>query len=111
MQSAVIHFRRKQNVNVSFFGKIPRPQNLVIIFFGEREKLRNLYKTADVGLFPIGGQGGVLAPLEMGSAGVPVIISENMETASLFKKENLGIVARDYGSAILEIYKNKEKCK
>ena len=82
-----------------------------IIFFGEREKLRNLYKTADVGLFPIGGQGGVLAPLEMVSAGVPVIISEDMETASLFKKENLGIVTRDYGSAIIDIHKNKEKYK
>jgi len=52
-----------------------------------------------------------LAPLEMVSAGVPVIISEDMETASLFKKENLGIVTRDYGSAIIDIHKNKEKYK
>ena len=34
-----------------------------------------------------------------------------METASLFKKENLGIVTKDYANAILEIYKNKEKYK
>jgi glycosyltransferase involved in cell wall biosynthesis len=81
------------------------------IFSGDKEKLRNLYKTADIGIFPILGQGGVLAPFEMLSAGIPIIISEDMETASFIKSKNLGIVTKDYCNAILEIYNNQEKHK
>jgi glycosyltransferase involved in cell wall biosynthesis len=82
-----------------------------ILFFGERERLRNLYKLADVGLFPMGGQGGWIAPFEMLSAGVPVVISSDMTSSSVLKEHNLGIVTKDYAAAIIEIYNNKEKYK
>jgi glycosyltransferase involved in cell wall biosynthesis len=82
-----------------------------IIFFGEREKLRNLYKLADIGLFPMGGQGGWIAPFEMLCAGVPVVISSDMGSSSVAKENNLGIVTKEYDKAILEIYNNREKYK
>ena len=74
-----------------------------------REELRDLFKAADVGLFPMMGQGGVLVPLEMLSAGMSIIVSEDMETASLIKENDLGIVTKDYAVAVLEIYNNQEK--
>ena len=76
-----------------------------------REELRDLFKAADVGLFPMRGQGGVLVPLEMLSAGMSIIVSEEMETASFIKKNGLGIVTKDYAKAVLEIYNNLEKYK
>ncbi len=76
-----------------------------------REELRDLYKAANVGLFPIKRQGGVLAPIEALCAGIPIIVSLGIETAPLIKKNNLGIVTRDYDKAILEIYNNTEKYK
>ncbi len=82
-----------------------------ILFTGnlDREELRDLYKAADIGLYPIGKQGGVLAPFEALCAGVPIIVSEEMETASLIKKHDLGIVTKDYANALLDIYNNKSK--
>lgn len=80
-----------------------------IIFFGEREKLRNLYKLADVGLFPIGKQGGWIAPFEMVCAGIPVVMSSDMGSSSVAKEHNLAIVTKDYAKAILEIHKNKKE--
>ena len=82
-----------------------------ILFFGEREKLRNLYKTADIGIFPIGKQGGWLAPFEMLCSGVPVIMSSDMGSSLIAKDNNLCIVTKDYVEAILEIYKNQKKYK
>ena len=84
-----------------------------ILFTGnlERNDLRDLYKISNIGLFPIKGQGGVLAPLEVVCAGAPIIVSEEIETASFVRKHKLGIVTKDYFSAILDIYKNREKYK
>lgn len=82
-----------------------------ILEFGEREKLRNQYKAADVGLFPIGKQGGVLAPFEVLCAGIPIIVSDEMETASLIKQNDLGIVTKDYAKAILDIHNNQKEYK
>ncbi|MBU1136280.1 MAG: sugar phosphate nucleotidyltransferase [Nanoarchaeota archaeon] len=84
-----------------------------ILFTGNlvREELRDLYKTSDVGLFPIGRQGGVLAPFEFLCSGNPIIVSEDIETASLIKKNNLGIVTKEYDKALLGVYKNREKYK
>jgi NDP-sugar pyrophosphorylase family protein len=76
-----------------------------------REELRDLYKAADVGLFPIGKQGGWLAPFEMICAGVPVVVSSDMGIAALVKENNLGIVTRDYENAVLEIYSNRDHYK
>lgn len=82
-----------------------------ILMFGEREKLRDLYKVANVGLFPIGKQGGWLAPFEMICAGIPIVISSDMGIASIIKENNLGSVTKNYSKAILEIYNNQEKYK
>jgi len=73
-----------------------------------REDLRDLYKAADVGLFPVGKQGGWLAPFELLCSGNPIIVSEEMGAASIIKKFNLGIVTKDYSKALLDVYKNKE---
>tara|TARA_Y100000310_G_C20696353_1_gene826006 strand:- start:396 stop:2273 length:1878 start_codon:yes stop_codon:yes gene_type:complete len=78
-------------------------------FLKTRNELRDLFKAANLGLFPIGKQGGVLAPFEVICAGTPVIISEDMETASMFKHFDFGIVTKNYVNAIYEIYKNQEK--
>ncbi|MFH1307834.1 MAG: sugar phosphate nucleotidyltransferase [archaeon] len=82
-----------------------------IIMFGERDKLRNLYKVADIGLFPIGKQGGWIAPFEMLSAGIPIIVSSDMGSSPIIKKNNLGIVTKEYDKAILEIYENQKEYK
>ncbi|MFH1365419.1 MAG: glycosyltransferase family 4 protein, partial [archaeon] len=84
-----------------------------ILFTGnlKREELRDLYKVADVGLFPLGEQGGVLAPIEVLCAGTPVIVSEDAETAPLVKGEELGIVTKNYAKAILEVKDNQTEWK
>ncbi len=82
-----------------------------ILFTGnlKREELRDIYMAADVGLFPIGGQGGVLAPFEVLCAGTPIIISEDMETSELVKRQDIGISTSEYDKALVEVYNNKEK--
>ncbi len=83
-----------------------------ILFAGNlptREELTDLYKASNVGLFPLGEMGGVLAPFEVLCAGTPVVVSEDIETAAIIKKNNLGIVTKEYDKAILEVYNNKEK--
>nr|QBM01210.1 bifunctional protein GlmU [uncultured archaeon] len=84
-----------------------------VLFAGNlnREDLRDLYKASDVGLFPIGKQGGWLAPFEMLCSSNPIIVSEDMGASSVIKRNNLGIVTKDYPKALLEIYKNKKKYK
>jgi len=82
-----------------------------VLFTGnlDRNDLRDLYKVSNVGLFPIKGQGGVLAPLEVVCARIPIIVSEDMETASFIKENGLGIVTKNYAAAVIEVYENKEK--
>jgi len=84
-----------------------------ILFAGNlnREELRDLYKASDVGLFPIGKQGGWLAPFELLCSGVPIIVSEEMGAASIVKKFNLGIATLDYSKALLEVYNKKKEYK
>ncbi|MDD5193372.1 MAG: sugar phosphate nucleotidyltransferase [Candidatus Nanoarchaeia archaeon] len=95
-----------------YIAKKGLEQNVKFIgMFENREDLSNLYKAAKIGLFPIGGQGGVLAPYEMLCSGTPIIISENMETAQMTREHNLGIVTKDYDKALLEIYNNYENYK
>jgi len=84
-----------------------------VLFTGNltREELRDLYKAADLGLFPVGKQGGWLAPFELLCSGNPIIVSEEMGAASVIKKNKLGIVAKNYADSILEVYNNKDKHK
>lgn len=72
----------------------------------KRDELRDLYKDCKVGLFPIGEQGGWLAPFELLCAGVPIIVSERIGAASIIKENNLGIETNDYASALLNVYEN-----
>jgi len=76
-----------------------------------REELRDLYKASDVGLFPIGKQGGWLAPFELLCSGVPIIVSEEMGAASIVKKFNLGVATKDYPKMLLEVYNKKKEYK
>ncbi len=77
--------------------------------FDNRKELADLYKASDVGLFPLKKMGGVLAPIEVLCAGVPIIVSEEIETASLIKEKDLGIVTSNYADSVLEIYNNKKE--
>ena len=76
-----------------------------------REELRDLYKASDVGLYPVGTQGGWLAPFEHLCSENPVIVSENLGAASIIKKFDLGIVTKNYANALLDVYKNLNKYK
>ena len=82
-----------------------------VLFTGnlDRNDLRDLYSASSAGLFPIGKQGGWLAPFELLCAGVPIIVSEEMGAASIVKKFNLGTVTRDYSKALLEVYNKKRE--
>lgn len=76
-----------------------------------RKELRDLYKASDVGLFPVGKQGGWLAPFELLCSGNPIIVSEEMGASFIIKKNNLGVVTNNYTEALLDVYKNKENYK
>lgn len=89
--------RKRLEKNVLFTGNL------------SREDLRDLYKASNVGLFPIGKQGGWLAPFEFLCSGNPVIISKDMGAASVIKQFNLGITTEKYSDALIEVYKNSEK--
>jgi len=83
-----------------------------VLFAGNletREELRDLYAAANVGLFPIGKQGGWLAPFEMLCAGTPIVVSSDMGIESVIRKNKLGIATKDYCKAILEIYNNQQE--
>ncbi|MAG78965.1 hypothetical protein CMI40_01165 [Candidatus Pacearchaeota archaeon] len=77
----------------------------------KKEKLQDLYKAANVGLFPVGKQGGWIAPFEMVSSGIPTVMSSDMGSSTVAKKHNLCIVTKEYDKAILEIYNNYSKYK
>jgi UDP-N-acetylglucosamine diphosphorylase / glucose-1-phosphate thymidylyltransferase / UDP-N-acetylgalactosamine diphosphorylase / glucosamine-1-phosphate N-acetyltransferase / galactosamine-1-phosphate N-acetyltransferase len=88
-----------------------------VLFTGNlnREDLRDLYKAADIGLFPVGKQGGWLAPFELLCSGNPIIVSQELGAASVIKRFNLGIISKnneeDYADAIIKIYENEESYK
>jgi UDP-N-acetylglucosamine diphosphorylase / glucose-1-phosphate thymidylyltransferase / UDP-N-acetylgalactosamine diphosphorylase / glucosamine-1-phosphate N-acetyltransferase / galactosamine-1-phosphate N-acetyltransferase len=84
-----------------------------ILFTGNlnRNDLRDLNKAANLGIFPIGKQGGWLAPFELLCAGTPAIVSENLGAANIIKKFNLGLVNNNYSESILKIYNNQSEYK
>lgn len=77
-----------------------------VLFTGNlgREELRDLYKASDLGIYPVGAQGGWLAPFEHLCSGNPVIVSNEMGAASVIKKFDLGVVSSDYSKSVLEVY-------
>jgi len=84
-----------------------------VIFTGnlERETLRDLYKASDLGLYPIGQQGGWLAPFEHLCSGNPVLVSEQLGAAGVIRQFNLGIVSNNLTQDILKIHKDLKKYK
>lgn len=84
-----------------------------VLFTGNlsREDLRDLYKASDAGLFPVGKQGGWLAPFEFICSGNPAVVSEEMGASSVIKKFNLGIITNDYAGALMGIWKNLDNHK
>jgi len=79
-----------------------------ILFTGNlrREELRDLYKASDIGLSPIGKQGGWLAPFETLCAGTPIIVSPELGASSVIEKYRLGKVTSHFANAVLEIRGN-----
>lgn len=94
--------------------KYIREKNLekYVIFTGQlnREETRDFYHASDVLLHPIKPQGGWLAPFEALCAKKPIVVSPEMTASEIIKRERIGIVTDDYQGAILEIYRNKDKC-
>lgn len=82
-----------------------------VLFTGNllREDLRDLYKASDVGLFPIGLQGGWLAPFELLCAEKPIIVSTKISTSDLIKEKEVGVSTDNYADVVLDIFKNKDK--
>lgn len=81
-------------------------KNVLITGNLNRNELRDLYKVVDVGLFPVGEQGGWLSPFELLCASKPIIVSTKMGVASVVKEYNLGILSSNYSETLLLVYKN-----
>ncbi|MEM2191810.1 MAG: glycosyltransferase family 4 protein [Archaeoglobaceae archaeon] len=88
---------RELEKNVIFTGHIPR------------EDLRDLYHACDVLIHPVKPQGGWLAPFEVLCAKKPILVSPELTTSEIIKKQGIGIVTEDYARIIVDIYKNPEK--
>lgn len=80
--------------------------DVVITGHVDRAAVRDLYHAADLLIHPIRTQGGWLSPFEAVSAGLPVVVSEEMTAADLVRDHGLGIVTGDYSAAVLEIRRN-----
>ena len=93
--------------------KFMKSRNLekIVRFEGhvDRERIRELYHTSDVLLHPIRSQGGWLAPFEAVVSKLPVIVSREMTASDLIQEKNLGVVADDFASTLLDVYKNRSK--
>lgn len=81
-------------------------KNVLITGNLNRNDLRDLYKAVDVGLFPVGEQGGWLAPFELLCADKPIIVSTKMGVASVVNEYNLGILSSNYSETLLQVYTN-----
>jgi len=81
-----------------------------VIFTGNvsREEVRKFYKMSDIALFPVKSQGSWLSPFEALSAGVFVIVSNQITCKDIIKKYKLGIVTNNFERAVLKVYENKE---
>ncbi|MAG02942.1 hypothetical protein CMI42_06395 [Candidatus Pacearchaeota archaeon] len=79
-----------------------------ILFTGNlsREDLRDLYKASNLGIYPIGQQGGWLAPFEHICSSTPIIVSENLGASSVIKQFDLGILTNNFSKSIEEVYNN-----
>jgi glycosyltransferase involved in cell wall biosynthesis len=81
-------------------------KNVIFTDYLPHEIIRNLYHACDVVLSPTKEQGGWLAPFEAICASKTVVVSPNLSSASIIKKEKIGIVTHDFAKAIWDIYKN-----
>ena len=70
-----------------------------------------MYAACNAGIFPVGQQGGWLAPFELLCSKNPIVVSNEMGASSIIKEFNLGIVTDNYADALYDIYKNKKKYK
>jgi glycosyltransferase involved in cell wall biosynthesis len=68
-----------------------------------------MYSRADVLMHPVKEQGGWLTPFEAMSAGVPVIVSNELTCSKLINNNQLGLVARDYAKALWLVYTTKNR--
>jgi len=118
-QMETLKATEKLNARVMFVGhyELRHPYTLElrqnskgrdVIFFGHtnREELRKLYYTAHVAVFPGKGQGSWLGPFEALSAGVPMVVSPNLNCAEIIRQNNLGTVTYDLPKALNVIKDN-----
>ncbi len=84
-----------------------------VLFLGHvnREKIRELYQTADIALFPTKAQGGWLSPFEALSAGVPIIVSPELTSSSIIIDNGLGFVTEDFADLTIRIIHDIGKTK
>jgi glycosyltransferase involved in cell wall biosynthesis len=73
------------------------------------EQLRYMYSRCDVLMHPVKEQGGWLTPFEAMSAGVPVIVSNELTCSKIINNNQLGLVARDYAKALWLVYTTKNR--
>lgn len=83
----------------------------IAVFTGhiERKDLRELYYACDVLIHPIKSQGGWLAPFEVLCAQKPIVVSSEMTASSIIRREEIGVITKDFVGAILDTYKNPDK--
>ena len=99
----VVDFNYKKRID-EFVKENGLEENVLFTGNLNREDLRDLYAGCDGGLFPVGGQGGWLAPFELLCSGNPVVVSKEMGASSVIDKFKLGFVSDDYCGSLLEIY-------
>lgn len=93
-------------------GYISKIVNKDIIMTGpvNRETARNAYFASNVIVCPFSEQGGYLSMLESLCTDRPVIISPNSMLGDDLSNAGVGIITKDYASAILDIYKGNTSC-
>jgi len=63
-----------------------------LVDFTDREKVRDLYHSSHIALFPIKSQGGWLSVFEAISAGLPTYVSKDATCSSIIEENKLGVV-------------------
>ena len=86
----------------------PLRNNIVLIGYVNRNKLREIYQSVDIVLCPFEKQGGWLTPLESISSNKLVILHPDAPSASYMRRHNLCIVNADFEKYIIKYYKNKK---
>jgi glycosyltransferase involved in cell wall biosynthesis len=98
-----------QRIVEGYIKKKNLDQDVIITGSLDRKEIRTLYHFCDVLVHPVKFQGGWLAPFEALCAKKPIIVSPEMSTAEIIKREGIGVVTNDFVNAIFEVYNNREK--